>query len=228
MYPHSIFSPFWRGNILVGPRRKHLGSTINFPFSPPNQTHSKKVFFSYFLSKVFHPPCFTFKQTHPLGCGCSFPRSTKKFSFQNGEKNKGRKWNYLMDRNAMCTCTWAIHPIPFFFFLVLSWAPCLFLFLFLFPFSFPGHCLFFLSCGCDSCFVCFFFWLTRHDFYFFGTWFLFFNKLGDCLFFGCLLLFCFNWPSFFNKSVRVNLYKFTFFFPIPPLFYSQSNKNERN
>ena len=52
----SIFSPFWEENFLVGPRKKHLGSIIYFPFSLPNQTYSKKV---------FHSPYFTSKQTCP-------------------------------------------------------------------------------------------------------------------------------------------------------------------
>ena len=36
---------------MVGPRRKHIGPTIYFPFSPPNQTHSKKVFLPIFSPK---------------------------------------------------------------------------------------------------------------------------------------------------------------------------------
>ena len=49
-------------------------------------------------------------------------------------------------------------------------------------------------------FFSFFFVLTRHDF-FLDMIFIFFNNLGDCFFFGCLSLFCFNWLSFFNKSI---------------------------
>ena len=45
-------------------------------------------------------------------------------------------------------------------------------------------------------------------------------------FFGWLSLFCFNWASLFNKNIWVNLYKFIF--SIPPLFYSQPNKNKGN
>ena len=40
--PHfipSVFFPFWRENFLMGPGRKHLGLTIYFPSSPPNQTY---------------------------------------------------------------------------------------------------------------------------------------------------------------------------------------------
>ena len=40
------------------PKRKHLGPTIYFPPSPPNQTHSKKFFFSFSLQSfpftLFH------------------------------------------------------------------------------------------------------------------------------------------------------------------------------
>jgi len=53
---HSVFSPFWEENILVGLERKHLGSTIYFPSLPPNQTHSKKNFLPIFSPKFFiHP-----------------------------------------------------------------------------------------------------------------------------------------------------------------------------
>ena len=52
----TIFSPFWREKFLVGPEKKHLGPTIYFPSSPPNQTYSKKVFFPIFSPKFsIHP-----------------------------------------------------------------------------------------------------------------------------------------------------------------------------
>ena len=44
--------------------------------------------------------------------------------------------------------------------------------------------------------------------------------LGVCIFFG------FNWASFFNKGICINLYILTF--SILPLFHSQPNKNEGN
>ena len=54
----SVFSPFWEENFLVGPRRKHLGPTTYFPFSPSNQTQSKKFSFLFsfesFSSILFH------------------------------------------------------------------------------------------------------------------------------------------------------------------------------
>ena len=73
----------------------------------------------------------------------------------------------------------------------------------------------------------FFFFLTRHDF--FWIWFLFFNKLGDCLFFffflGCLSLFCFNWSSFFNKGCMSKFIQTHFFHPsIFPLPTKQKGK----
>ena len=48
----SVFSPFWGKNFLVGLKRKHLDSTIYFPSSPPNQTHSKKIFLPIFSPKL--------------------------------------------------------------------------------------------------------------------------------------------------------------------------------
>ena len=50
-YPHSVFSLFWRENILVGPERKHLDTIIYFPSSLPNQIYSKKVFIRIFFPK---------------------------------------------------------------------------------------------------------------------------------------------------------------------------------
>ena len=53
-----VFSPFWKENFLVGLGRKHLGFTIYFPSSSPNQTHSKKFSFPFslqgFPSILFH------------------------------------------------------------------------------------------------------------------------------------------------------------------------------
>ena len=102
------------------------------------------------------------------------------------------------------------------------------------PFFFLSFLFFFLSFWAVDVIVVLFFFLvfyfyflclTRHDF-FLGTWFLFFNKLGDCFFFFFgLSLFCFNWPSVFNNSIWVNLYKLTF--SIPPFFHFQPNKYER-
>ena len=60
----SVFTLFWVENFLVGLGKKHLSSIIYFPFSSPNQTHSKKFSFLFSL-QIFHPPYFTFKQTHP-------------------------------------------------------------------------------------------------------------------------------------------------------------------
>ena len=89
----------------------------------------------------------------------------------------------------------------------------IYIYIFFFPFCFLLFCFFFFPFKCD-------FFFPEHDSYFL-------INLGDCLFFfGCLLLFCVNWASFFNKSIWVNLYKFTIF--ISPLINFQLNKNERN
>ena len=54
----AVFSPFWKENFLVGLGRKHLGLTIYFPSSSPNQTYSKKFSFPFslqgFPSILFH------------------------------------------------------------------------------------------------------------------------------------------------------------------------------
>ena len=51
-----VFSPFWGKNFLVGLQRKHPSPTIYFSSSPPNQTHSKKVFLPIFFPKFsIHP-----------------------------------------------------------------------------------------------------------------------------------------------------------------------------
>ena len=53
-----VFSPFWGENFLVGLGRKHIGFTLYFLSSPPNQTHSKKFSFPFslqiFPSTLFH------------------------------------------------------------------------------------------------------------------------------------------------------------------------------
>ena len=49
-------------------------------------------------------------------------------------------------------------------------------------------------------FFFFFLCLTRHDF-FLEHHFYFLINWVIASFFGCLSLFCFNWSSFFNKSV---------------------------
>ena len=87
-----------------------------------------------------------------VGLGCFLPEPTKKISHQNEERPKGRKLDYLMDKNAhvhLHMGTWAIRPILFFFFfsLFLCWILSFFL-------SFD-----FLGCGCDSCCCCCFFFL---------------------------------------------------------------------
>ena len=144
-----------------------------------------------------------------------FSGPTKKFSLQIRENIERRKWGYR--QKWPCTA----HFFFFFFCAVLGTLPPFFSFFFPYPWLAVAFYLKFLFF-----FLPFFFslCLTRHDF--FLTWFLFFNELSDCFFFGCLSFICFNWLSFFNKSIWINLYKFTF--SIFLLFHSQPNKNEIN
>ena len=54
-FPLSVSLHFGE-NFLVGLERKYLGPIIYFPSSPPNQTHSKKVFLPIFSLMFFiHP-----------------------------------------------------------------------------------------------------------------------------------------------------------------------------
>ena len=119
-----------------------------------------------------------------MGSRCFLPEPIKKFFPQNREKTKGRKWGCLMDKNALCTCTWAlsIHcsSSPFFFppgrclfFFPSTWTLPPLLLLILLLLFFP-RCLFFpfsfdLSVRCS---FFFFFLLLSFVFFFF--------------FFGCL------------------------------------------
>ena len=61
---HSVFSPLWEKNILVGLGRKHSGHT-NFFFPPPsNQTSTKNIFSPLFsLPFSILPKIFLTKQT---------------------------------------------------------------------------------------------------------------------------------------------------------------------
>jgi len=62
MQPHSIFSPFWGENILVGSGRKHLGPSFIFLPSHLTKHTLKKKFLHIFSSKFFIYPVS--KQTH--------------------------------------------------------------------------------------------------------------------------------------------------------------------
>ena len=87
-------------------------------------------------------------------------------------------------------------PFPFFFFPFLDFA------LLPFPFFFLSWTLpFFFSLNSWVVGVIFFFFLDM----------IFFNTLGVFFFFWVVCHFFFNWPSFFNKGVWVNLYKLTLF-----------------
>ena len=54
-------------NHFGGSGEKTLGPHYLFSFLPTQSNTFQKKISSYFLSKVFHPPYFTFKQTHPKG-----------------------------------------------------------------------------------------------------------------------------------------------------------------
>ena len=70
-----------------------------------------------------------------------------------------------------------------------------------------------------------FFWF-RCDFLFFMDM-IFLLNLGNWFFFFFVYhFFGFNWASFFNKGICVNLYKLTF--SISQFFHFQPNKNEEN
>ena len=61
------FSLHFGENFLVNQERKHMSSTIYFPSSPPNQTHSKKVFLLIFSPKFsIHPISLSNKYTLKL------------------------------------------------------------------------------------------------------------------------------------------------------------------
>ena len=125
----------------------------------------------------------------------------------------------------MCTClylfiyfllSWQLAVmLPFFFFFFLFFfffratLPLLF-FIFLFSRPGSGRSFFFLFFSFD------FLGLVVGFFFFFKDLiFIFLVNLGDCSFFFCgyLSLFCFNWASFFNNGILVNLFKLIFFHP---------------
>ena len=65
VHSHSVFSPFWGENILIGLGRKYLGPIFYFPSFLPNQTHSKKVFFFQFFLQSFSFIPFHFQTNTP-------------------------------------------------------------------------------------------------------------------------------------------------------------------
>ena len=60
--PFNFLSILEKKNFLVCPKKKYLGPVIYFPTQP---NILQKSFPFHFLSKVFYPPYFTSKQTHP-------------------------------------------------------------------------------------------------------------------------------------------------------------------
>ena len=139
------------------------------------------------------------KENKWWGPGVFSLRLPKKFSSQIGEKIERRKWGYLIDKNVHVHLHMGNSSNSIFFFFLISFSGCM------------------LPSSSSSSFLC----LTAHDFFLLDFYFLI-NWV--IVFF--LSLFCFNWLSFFNKGIWVNLYKLTF--SIISLFYSQPNKNEKN
>ena len=149
-----------------------------------------------------------------VGPRCFLLGPTKTFSSQNGEKTEMKNWTSWY-------CGWACphwsSSFFFSFFLFLSFG-C---FLFFFSFDLQGRLckrlvliyFFFLFLLLSFIFLFLIFWfiyLFRCDF-FFQTWFLFFNKFRWLIFFLVVYhFFGFNWASFFNKGMCINLYKLTF------------------
>ena len=65
IYSQSVFSQFWRKH-FGGPGEIKTPKPYNlFSFLPTQPNTLQKSFSSYFISKVFHPPYFPSKQTHP-------------------------------------------------------------------------------------------------------------------------------------------------------------------
>ena len=129
-----------------------------------------------------------------------------------------KSWTSFLDENAhvqlhMGIITMLFFTIFFFFFSFFPLGQCL-------PFIF--YLLFFkIYWAGVTCFLLllllllfFFFFFFCLDVIFLWTWFLFFNKFTWFFFFWVVYHFSyFNWTSFFNKSIYVNLYKLTFSIP---------------
>ena len=145
------------------------------------------------------------------------PGSPKSFLSKMERKLNGRS---LIGKWQRCPCALAHRLVQYvFFFLIwtlpLPSFPIFKIFLILFfldvasSFSSSLFIYFYflgrpVRCSSSSSLLFFFLFLFRHDFYFV-------INLGGCFLFLSLFVFCFNWTSFFNKGIWVNLYKFTFF-----------------
>ena len=146
-----------------------------------------------------------------MGLRCFLPKPTKKFSLQNGVKT------------AHGLVLVALFFFFFFFFFNIltrqaSYMSNAHTYIYIYI-SFAFFCIFF--------FFLFLFLLFRCDFFFLDMIFLKKN-LGDWFFFFLVVypFFVFNWTSFFNKGICINLYKLTF--SIILLFHSQLNKKKGN
>ena len=126
------------------------------------------------------------------------------------------------------------HHLFFFFF----FSGCCLPLLLFFPSSFLSFCFFFFWFIGQACPIFFFFLLFFFSFsfsfffcldvifFFYGNDFYFLINLGDWFFLLVYHFFCFNWTSFFNKGIHVNLYKLIV--SIPSFFHSQPNKKKGN
>ena len=65
IFPPPKFLSILGRKLFGGSGRKQLGPTIYFPSSLTQSNTLQKSSSSHFLSKVFYPPYFNSKQTHP-------------------------------------------------------------------------------------------------------------------------------------------------------------------
>ena len=64
LFHELSFLPILERELFDRPKEKAFGFHNLFSFLPTQSNTLQKNFLSYFLSKVFHPSYFTFKQTH--------------------------------------------------------------------------------------------------------------------------------------------------------------------
>ena len=73
LFSHFNFLSILEGKLFSGFREKTPGFYYLFSFFPTQLNTLQKNFHSHFLSKVFHPSCFTSEQTHPKSI-CTFKK----------------------------------------------------------------------------------------------------------------------------------------------------------
>ena len=161
---------------------------------------------------------------------CFLLRPPKSFLPKTKRKLKGKIKHHFWTKMPMYSCKWGfVHITLLHSFFFSSWTLPLLLFLFFFLLIYWAG---FIQCSYSFCFLsCFFVFVFIFyfclDLIFFWTWFLFFNKFRWLIFFLVVYrFFGFNWASFFNKGMCINLYKLTF--SIPPFSHSQPKKKKGN